>query len=454
MGRERNSSPSLPPSPAPSRILRTLRTPRTPQASASASATTPFQQTTPSTERAMSIDDCTPSKLLSRDMNLLGLSSGTRRTTPGTPSIRMVDSRKHVAPNSSLPFERLGLLARSNSPRSSSNPSSAPYPPRVKSDRRHAVRPAPTTAATRPRVPLSSSSISSGSGGSNSSSRPALMARPTMVVDEDENPFMTTAPAPKTPTAADMMDPFQAQEDMAMLEDEDAINLALCSPGSEKENLTPKAIHDNAGLQRTEGHSSLAPQPVCRAGPITRSRRAALGAISPRLWNTYGPDPSLLLSKESLKKAALGAFSAKAKPDAGSSSVASGAGGSNDNTHISDEDAAAIRRVIECEIEPQRVAFNRQAQQVAGQIFHWHQGEYRLVDEKERQNWPSEWKFEVFKDPDTTAATQGPMATAATTATATTITSGKGKGKMVDSVGSVPKRVRTAREPLGSMKEL
>jgi len=445
MGRERNSSPSLPPSsPVPSRILRTLRTPRTPRPNSSSS----FQQTTPSAEKAMSIEEFTPSTLLSRDMDMLGLSSGTRRTTPGTPSIRMVDSRKQVAPNSSLPFERLGLLARNNSPRGS-NSSSAPYPPRVKAEkRRYASSPATTTATTRPRLPLSSSC------------RPALMALPTMVVDEEENPFMTTVPAPKTPTTTDlMMDPFQEQEaqlDMTMLDEEDPLSAALmCSPGSEKENLTPKALSELSSSQRPEAPIALAPPPVCRAGPITRSRRAALGAISPRLWNTYGPDPSLLLSKESLKKAALAAFSTKTKSDSGSSSsvASTSASCSNDNTQISDEDAAAIRRVIECEIEPQRVAFNRQAQKVAGQIFHWHHGEYRLVDEKERQNWPSEWKFDVFKDPETSAGGQrGPTTTTATTIMTTSST--KGKGKMVDSAGSVPKRARHAREPLGSMTEL
>lgn len=444
MGRERNSSPSLPPSsPAPSRILRTLRTPRTPRTNPSSSSSS-LQQTTPSTEKTMSLDECTPSTLLSRDLTMLGLSSGTRRTTPGTPSIRMVDSRKQVAPNSSLPFDRLGLLARSNSPRGS-NASSAPYPSRVKAEKRRQVSRPATTPVTRPRMPLSSSSY------------PTLINHPTMVVDEEENPFMTTAPAPRTPTTTSdlmMVDPFQEQEaqlDMAMLDDEDPLSAALlCSPGSEKENLTPKALNELCSSQRSEG--PLAPPPVCRAGPITRSRRAALGAISPRLWNTYGPDPSLLLSKESLKKAALGAFSAKTKCDPGSSSsvvASTSASCSNDNTQISDEDAAAIRRVIECEIEPQRVAFNRQAQKVAGQIFHWHQGEYRLVDEKERQNWPSEWKFEVFKDPDTSAGGQGP-----TTTTTMTASSTKGKGKMVDSVGTAPKRARHTREPLGSMKEL
>ncbi|KAG0050670.1 hypothetical protein BGZ83_004536 [Gryganskiella cystojenkinii] len=366
---------------------------------------------------------------------------------------------------------------------------------------------------------------------SSKNSLPPLLSPPrshgkSRVIDDiDNNPFMTTASPNNSPRilakrprplSTLMDDPFQdhpqerqyhrkqsltssrdEEQDMTPLDEEEDDPFEIASTQSssssadtEKENLTPKYSNDPtaaAGTSCTGSSSSSHPKPdaisttssalppppqppqppTCMAGAITRSRRVTLGAISPWRWNTFGPDPSLLLSKKGLagsssyKKSGTVIGTLGCRPEQQSLVGSSGtATTSNDNTTMGSQeehanknstDAAVIKRLTETEIQPHQIAFNRRAQQVAGQIYYWKQGGLHLIDEDERQNWPGEWKFEVFKDPESPKDSSSSSSLASRTATASATS--KGKGKMVDRSGPAAKRARIYRESLGNAQQ-
>ncbi|KAF9284502.1 hypothetical protein BGZ68_004659 [Mortierella alpina] len=258
------------------------------------------------------------------------------------------------------------------------------------------------------------------------------------------------------------------------------------------------ATASSASHSKNEGCTTPTGPP---SGSITRSRRLALGSISPWRWNTFDEHTSLLAlanlkgHSSSTKGLGLdGAFcGAYSKPDpavsewvestqhhkghhpaseaaaavsgngasdslsttaSSSSSSAASSSASSSSTgatptagsksrsgtgskfitssaslfgppisakgklpdhHPNSAEAAAERKagpassivakLTENVIQPHSVAFNRRAQQVAGRIYYWKHGSYHLVSDQDKQQWPGEWKFEVFQDPESPGAT-------------------------------------------------
>lgn len=73
------------------------------------------------------------------------------------------------------------------------------------------------------------------------------------------------------------------------------------------------------------------------------------------------------------------------------------------------------------------------------------------MSEQDKQQWPGEWKFEVFQDPESPDA----MPSVENSDMEATTYKGKGKGKMTERQLSGPasKRMKVIREPLGGLSE-
>ncbi|KAF9152090.1 hypothetical protein BG015_005781 [Linnemannia schmuckeri] len=308
------------------------------------------------------------------------------------------------------------------------------------------------------------------------------------------------------PTPAALMTPGASQTTESYDDDMTDTESVLSSQGDqEKENVTPKMSDDPSNpffvssdskrtMRYTKTDGSTTPTGCTTApGTIRRSRRLALGSISPWRWNSFDEHGNLLYS-------GLGAGLLKGKgsdwtegkqtksvtagcsgePSVGSSSGSSSAASSSsmskaamtgpslngktskqlpDNhpnaPDISDRKGVPSRTAMknaESIIEPQSVAFNRRAQKMAGSIFYWKNGNYQLVSETDKQQWPGEWKFEVYQDPESPGApsaaedTDHAAATShsSTTASSSTTAAYFGKGKLTDRQLSGPssKRMR------------
>ncbi|KAF9931933.1 hypothetical protein FBU30_009228 [Linnemannia zychae] len=269
----------------------------------------------------------------------------------------------------------------------------------------------------------------------------------------------------------------------------------------EKENVTPKMSEDPSNpffvssepkrsMRYTKTDGSTTPTGCTTApGTIRRSTRLALGSISPWRWNSFDEYGNLLYSsmgasglkgkgtdwiEGKLSKSTMAASTAGSAGEA-MSSLGSGSGTSygNKNTVIGpslngksskqlpdnhpnapdsgDRKGTPSRtamRNAESVIEPQSVAFNRRAQQVAGRIFYWKNGSYQLVSESDKQQWPCEWKFEVYQDPESPGAIEDSHLAAAisnslmTTGSSSTA-SYLGKGKLTDRQLSGPSSKRS-----------
>lgn len=111
--------------------------------------------------------------------------------------------------------------------------------------------------------------------------------------------------------------------------------------------------------------------------------------------------------------------------------------------------SATVAKVTQTIIQPASLAFNRRAQQVAGRIYYWKNGGYHLVNEQDKQQWPGEWKFDVYQDPespDAIAVRQGSNASSSPTTSSSTNYHGKGKLTDRQLSGPVSKRRRLQRE--------
>ncbi|KAI1303234.1 hypothetical protein EDD11_005429 [Mortierella claussenii] len=293
--------------------------------------------------------------------------------------------------------------------------------------------------------------------------------------------------------------------------DEDVLETeSVLSFDTEKENHTPKMPEDLAnpffvGESKrfsTRSHvkmdgSTTPTGPSMTSGTITRSKRLALGSISPWRWNTFADHATLAsllqgkgskglgfidgISKSgytvsewvetykgnsdvttSATTASSSSALSSASTSASSSSVSSSASSSASSSfstsssvssassssfpttktrsHVSSgsstmlgpslagkgltastvstihkipEDhpnsvetaerkqgpSAIVAKVTESVIQPNSMAFNRRAQQLAGRIAYWKHGTSHLISENDKQQWPGEWKFEVFEDP-------------------------------------------------------
>ncbi|KAF9330034.1 hypothetical protein BG006_006967 [Podila minutissima] len=112
--------------------------------------------------------------------------------------------------------------------------------------------------------------------------------------------------------------------------------------------------------------------------------------------------------------------------------------------------SATVAKVTQKIIQPASLAFNRRAQQVAGRIYYWKNGGYNLVNEQDKQQWPGEWKFDVYQDPESPDAVSTTFANnnAGASMPIPSSTSYLGKGKLTDRQLSGPasKRRRLQRE--------
>ncbi|KAF8929086.1 hypothetical protein BGZ47_001283 [Haplosporangium gracile] len=307
------------------------------------------------------------------------------------------------------------------------------------------------------------------------------------------------------PTPAALMTPGASQTTDSYDDDMTDTESVLSFQGDqEKENVTPKMSEDPSNpffvssdskrtMRYTKTDGSTTPTGCTTApGTIRRSRRLALGSISPWRWNSFDEHGNLLY-------AGLGAGLLKGKgsdwtegkqtksvtagclgePPVGSSSGSSSAASSSPTSKVamigpslngkisklpdnhpnasdtSDRKGVPSRTAMknaESIIEPQSVAFNRRAQKMAGSIFYWKNGNYQLVSETDKQQWPGEWKFEVYQDPESPGTpsavedTDHAVATShsSTTGSSSTTVTYFGKGKLTDRQLSGPssKRVR------------
>ncbi|KAK3846618.1 MAG: hypothetical protein J3R72DRAFT_486434 [Linnemannia gamsii] len=326
------------------------------------------------------------------------------------------------------------------------------------------------------------------------------------------------------PTPAALMTPGASQT-MNDFNDDDMTDTesVLSSQGDgEKENVTPKMSEDPSNpffvsseskrtVRYTKTDGSTTPTGCTTApGTIRRSRRLALGSISPWRWNSFDEYGNLLYTslggglkgkgadwiegKQSKGVIATAGAGCGGESSAGSSSGSSSGAGpssasrasmigpplsgkatkqlpdnhpnapdSNDNKGVPSRTAM---RNAESVIEPQSVAFNRRAQKVAGSIFYWKNGKMQLVSESDKQQWPGEWKFEVYQDPESPGAPPAPeeadhfSATANNSSASTSSSSATyyGKGKLTDRQLSGPssKRMRisggteSSQQPAGT----
>ncbi|KAF9371563.1 hypothetical protein CPC16_002992 [Podila verticillata] len=112
--------------------------------------------------------------------------------------------------------------------------------------------------------------------------------------------------------------------------------------------------------------------------------------------------------------------------------------------------SATVAKVTQTIIQPASLAFNRRAQQVAGRIYYWKNGGYHLVNEQDKQQWPGEWKFDVYQDPespDSVAALSNSYTSPSPTTSSSTNYQGKGKLTDRQLSGPASKRRRLQREP-------
>ncbi|KAG0315204.1 hypothetical protein BGZ99_007612 [Dissophora globulifera] len=117
-----------------------------------------------------------------------------------------------------------------------------------------------------------------------------------------------------------------------------------------------------------------------------------------------------------------------------------------------DGSSAVVAKLTETYIQPTTLAFNRRAQQVAGRIYYWKHGNYHLVSEQDKQQWPGEWKFDVYQDP---MVHEGPSLIEGSSGSSSSA-SYTGKGKLTDRQLSGPasKRARVHRESFGGFQEM
>ncbi|KAG0267829.1 hypothetical protein BGZ95_002738 [Linnemannia exigua] len=313
------------------------------------------------------------------------------------------------------------------------------------------------------------------------------------------------------PTPAALMTPGASQT-MTDFNDDDMTDTesVLSSQGDgEKENVTPKMSEDPSNpffvsseskrtVRYTKTDGSTTPTGCTTApGTIRRSRRLALGSISPWRWNSFDEYGNLLYTslgagglkgkgvdwiegKQSKGVPATAGAGCGGESSAGSSSGSSSGVGPSSASRVSmigpplsgkatkqlpdnhpnapdsnDKKGVPSRtamRNAESVIEPQSVAFNRRAQKVAGSIFYWKNGKMQLFSESDKQQWPGEWKFEVYQDPESPGAPSAPeevdhFSSTTNNSSASTSSSSAtyyGKGKLTDRQLSGPssKRMR------------
>ncbi|KAF8933225.1 hypothetical protein BGZ58_006497 [Dissophora ornata] len=526
----------------------------------------------------------TPSELLSMNLNTLALhqSSSGSSSIWGTPSARLSDDAiGHL--NLSLPFEKF-LTSSCPSPSfmSSGNGSLETvhrYPSRSPIRASKSAQSTPTK--TRPILNNKLATPPS----SAITQRTALVSPPRsnnnrgqFMTDEENNLFLSHSPrAVRTPrrtqSRTDQFSPallsetpvpapnlllaFAEQDietglsssisalndSLFVDEDDKAETESVQSPTRgdlEKENHTPKISEEFANpfyvggaplseLRRSTRSSLKADGPTTPAGPSTttgsmiRSKRQALGSISPWRWNTFNeqaalsffsgtkgvkglgpvdatsgpcskagyavsdwvesvdPQKSATMSSEPAETSSAASSSSISKScqAVGGKSLSSSSSSSSSTTSLlgpalgargaatklpddhpnSAESAdrkggpsSLVAKLTESVIQPHAVAFNRRAQQVAGQIYYWKHGSYQLVSEQDKQQWPGEWKFEIYQDPQSPG---GPSQCESSLAGSTGATY-TGKGKLTDRQLSGPgsKRMRTHREPLGGLSDM
>ncbi|KAF9123962.1 hypothetical protein BGW39_008557 [Mortierella sp. 14UC] len=325
------------------------------------------------------------------------------------------------------------------------------------------------------------------------------------------------------PTPTGLMTPGASQTMTDFIDDDmtDTESVLSSQGEGEKENVTPKMSEDPSNpfyvsseskrtMRYTKTDGSTTPTGCTTApGTIRRSRRLALGSISPWRWNSFDEHGNLLYASlgagglkgkgsdwieakqsKGVAPAGCGGESSAAASSSGSSSAAGSSSASKasmigpplsgkttkqlpDNhpnaSDSGDKKGAPSRTAIrnaESVIEPQSVAFNRRAQKVAGSIFYWKNGKLQLVSESDKQQWPGEWKFEVYQDPESPGAPSASEETdhfASTSNSSSAATSSStatyfGKGKLTDRQLSGPssKRMRvsggneSSHQPAGS----
>ncbi|KAF9429401.1 hypothetical protein BGZ76_001354 [Entomortierella beljakovae] len=256
---------------------------------------------------------------------------------------------------------------------------------------------------------------------------------------------------------------------------------------------------------KTDG-STTPTGPSSTSGNINRSGRLALGSISPWRWNTFDEQCLASHAKGGKHTCCLdSAGNSSCKADSSVSewvesilSNQKGAVGTSDNTGSSSSSSQRSRPAVyskpstssstqlvgpplgnkgpasklpeshpnsvesaerraasssimaklnESVIKPNSVAFNRRAQQLAGQIYYWKHGTYQLVSEQDKQQWPGEWKFEIFQDPESPGApSQGDNGSSCPPPPPPTTYSGKGKLTDRQLRGPAFKRTRIHRE--------
>ncbi|KAF9355904.1 hypothetical protein BGX26_005979 [Mortierella sp. AD094] len=521
----------------------------------------------------------TPSEILSMDLNTLALHCNNTNLAAATPSARLSDEGlEHL--NLSLPFERFlspsrSLSSRAFSPSKASPESFHRYPTRAPSHESQSTQSTPVKSRSLIGDRISTPPSTGLAQRSTLISPPHTNARQFMT-DEANNLFLTQSPrAIRTPRRmANTVDQsgispsiekparvpdlasFAPQADEALvgpynsldhilhvdLNEDDAIETESVQSSAgdfEKENHTPKFTEESANpfyvggakrhtrsASKVDGSTTPTGPSSTSSGTITRSRRLALGSISPWRWNTFD-DHTGLTSQNNIKgvknlSCMDGASNSSCKADssvsewvesvvfqqrgttassdpvgvAGSISTASSSSSAQKNRqamggkalfassmsstsapligpplggkslaaklpdhHPNSAEAAErkggpssiVAKLTASVIQPHSVAFNRRAQQLAGRIYYWKHGSYHLVSEQDKQQWPGEWKFEVFQDPESPGASSQGENSSSSSATATY----SGKGKLTDRQlrGPASKRTRIHRESLSGPLE-
>ncbi|KAF9346118.1 hypothetical protein BGX34_004165, partial [Mortierella sp. NVP85] len=382
------------------------------------------------------------------------------------------------------------------------------------------------------------------------------------------------ATAAEEPTTDNVLGSSSSSADAAVPEEDDPIETESVQSSTgggdiEKENCTPKLMHDTANpfyvgsassarqTRSSSSSSSSAKPDGSTLGNITRSRRRALGTISPWRWNAIdeqlalssfmgmkgakGLDPfdttspmkgeyavsewidaiaqqksnhtsaesasgsgttassssssssssslglatastSASASTPSPAKNRLGALARLSSNPPSTSSAASSSSSSSSSSSIpptlgsvpqgkgvngklpdhhpnstesAERRSSLVAKMTENMIQPHSQAFNRRAQQLEGRIHYWKHGTCHLVDEQDKQQWPGEWKFDIYQDPESPEGTPPPFESSSSGSGVleTPTAAYKGKGKMTERQlsGPVTKRIKIMREPLGGL---
>ncbi|KAF9106871.1 hypothetical protein BGX27_008959 [Mortierella sp. AM989] len=528
----------------------------------------------------------TPSEILSMDLNTLALHS-THNSLAATPSARLSDEGiEHL--NLSLPFERFlnssrSLSSRNCSPSKNSSESPHRYPIRTPSHEPQSAQSTPVKNRSMIRNKIATPPSTGLAQRSTLISPPQTNTRQFMT-DEANNLFLTQSPrAIRTPRrmantadqadaspfvekpvrAPDMVSFTQQAEDIVAgsyssldftiypdPNEDDVIETESVQSSAggdfEKENHTPKFSEESANpfyvggtkrhtrpISKVDG-STTPTGPSASSGTITRSRRLALGSISPWRWNTFdehmgltsqsnikgiknigymdgssnsnckadrsvsewvesvvsqhrgtaassdtnstaGTMPAASSSSSSSSTASSSAQKSRQTvggkalfgspmsststsligPPLGSKSLAAKLPDHHPNSVETAErkggPSSIVAKLTQSVIQPHSVAFNRRAQQLAGRIYYWKHGSYHLVSEQDKQQWPGEWKFEVFQDPESPGTTQGENGTSNST-----MATYSGKGKLTDRQlrGPTTKRTRIHRESFSGPPDL